>query len=42
MVETTNSIFTMQKNLKQIDFGIYRVFRLLGGPTNSEIDQNWM
>jgi hypothetical protein len=42
MAGTTNSRFTVQKNLKQNDLVIYRLFRLLGGTTNSEIDQNWM
>jgi hypothetical protein len=31
MAGTTPSCITVQKNLKQIDFGIYRLFRLLGG-----------
>jgi hypothetical protein len=29
MAETMHSHFTVQKNLKQIDFGIYRLFRLI-------------
>jgi hypothetical protein len=35
MAGTTNSRFTVQKNWKQIDFGIYR---LLGGTTILKLD----